>query len=139
MRVTPPDLELWLTGYVRTLAAVEGKQVTVTSREPDKLELPLARPLIVLRDDSGARVDLPTFDRSVGFSVLGGTKQAPQPVNDLARWLIAVLMDDAIVEAEGSPIASVDWDGFNGPYPVNDPLNVARRYGTAQYTVVGSW
>lgn len=48
-------------------------------------------------------------------------------------------MDDAIVEAEGSPIASVDWDGFNGPYPVNDPLNVARRYGTAQYTVVGSW
>lgn len=139
MRVTPPDLELWLTGYVRTLAAVEGKQVTVTSREPDKLELPLARPLIVLRDDSGARVDLPTFDRSVGFSVLGGTKQAPQPVNDLARWLAAVLMDDAIVEAPGSPIASVDWDGFNGPYPVNDPLNVARRYGTAQYTVVGTW
>ncbi len=139
MRVTPPDLELWLTRYVRALAAAEDQDAEVVAREPDTLKVPLARPLIVLRDDSGARVDLPTFDRSVGFSVLGGTKQAPQPINDLARWLAAVLMDDAIVEAPGSPIASVDWDGFNGPYPVNDPLNVARRYGTAQYTVVGSW
>jgi hypothetical protein len=111
----------------------------VGNKEPQALQLPLARPLIVIRDDSGARRDYPTFDRSVGATVLGGSKLNAKPVNDLARWLLAVLMDDAIVDAPGSPIASVEWDGFNGPYPVDDPLDVARRYMTAQYTVVGTW
>lgn len=132
-------MELWLTGYVRSLAAAEGHDVKVDSREPDDLAVPLERPLIVLRDDSGSRLDIPTFDRAIGASVLAGSKRNPKPANDLARWLIAVLMDDAIVEAPGSPIAAVDWDGFNGPYAVDDPLDVARRYSTAAYTVVGTW
>lgn len=52
---------------------------------------------------------------------------------------MAIMTDDAIVEAVGSPVAAVDWDGCNGPYPVVEELDVARRYGTVQYTVVGSW
>lgn len=139
MRVTPPDLEQWLTGYVRSCAAEDGHSVEVSNKEPSTLSLPLKRPLIVIRDDSGPRKDHPTFDRSVGATVLAGSRMNDKPANDLGRWLLAVLMDDAIVEAPGSPIASVDWDGFNGPTPVTDPLDVARRYMTAQYTVVGTW
>lgn len=138
-RVTPPDFELWLTGYVRARAAAEGIDVDVDNVEPDDLTVEMERPLIVIRDDSGPRKDIPTFDRSVGATVLGGSKAFPKPINDIARWLSAVLSDEEIVTAPDSPIASLELDGFNGPYPVNDALDVARRYQTAQYTVVGSW
>ena len=139
MRVTPPDLELWLTGYVRSLAALEGVQVTVANKEPATLTLPLVKPLIVIRDDSGTRLSQVTFDRSIGASVLAGSKLNDKPANDLARWLAGVLFDLDLPLVDGTPIASVDPTGCNGPYPVTEQLDVARRYLTAQYTVVGSW
>jgi hypothetical protein len=139
VRVTPPDLELWLTGYVRAEAAAAGHDVAVAHMEPAKLQLPLSKPLIVIRDDSGSRQDLTTFDRSIGASVFAGTQRLTQPASDLARWLAAVLFDTDIVLAEGSPIASVVLDGCNGPYRVAEQLDVSRQYLTAQYTAVGSW
>lgn len=138
-RVVPPDLELWLTGYVQACADQDGHTVDVGNTEPEDLALPLARPLIVIRDDSGSRLSHVTFDRSIGFSVLAGTRRDGQPAMDLARWLAGVLFDENIVLADGSPIASVDWDGCNGPYVVPEQLDVARRYGTAGYVVTGSW
>jgi len=137
--VIPPDLELWLTSYVRDAALTAGIDVDVSNEEPPTLTLPLPRPLIVIRDDSGARLDHTTFDRSVGASVLAGSKQIDKPANDLARWLSGLLNDDAIVFAENSPIAAVEWGGSNGPYAVTEELDVARRYQTAQYVVTGSW
>ena len=98
-----------------------------------------AKPLVVIRDDSGVRLSHVTYDRSVGVSVLAGTRTNDKLAGDLARLVMAILTDDAIVEAVGSPVAAVDWDGCNGPYPVVEELDVARRYGTVQYTVVGSW
>lgn len=139
MRVTPPALEMWLTGYVRDLAATEGKSVSVSNKEPDTLRVPLAKPLIVIRDDSGSRLGWTTFDRSIGATVLAGTRQNDKPADDLAQWLAAVLMDDAIILAPGSPITSIEWDGCNGPYAVSEPVDLARRYSTIQYVVTGSW
>ncbi|MFF7683163.1 hypothetical protein ACFZA2_10410 [Microbacterium sp. NPDC007973] len=139
MNVTPPDLELWLTGYVRAQAEIAGHNVAVSNKEPSDLRTPLTRALIVVRDDSGTRLSHVTFDRSIGFSVLAGTRQNDQPANDLARWLAAIVFDDALPLAEGCPIAAVDWGGCNGPYAVPDSLDVARRYLTAQYVAAGSW
>lgn len=93
MRVTPPDLEAWLVSYVRACAATDGHNVEVSNKEPAKLTLPLTRPLIVIRDDSGARLDWTTFDRSIGASVLAGSRQNDKPANDIARWLASVLFD----------------------------------------------
>lgn len=137
--VTPPDLEWFLTGYVRSRAAGNGLDVTVSNKEPADLKLPVQRPVIVLRDDPGSRLSVVTFDRSVGATVLAGTRLNDKPANDLARWLAGVLMDPAIIEAPNSPIASIEWDGCNGPYAVTEALDVARRYQTVQYTVVGTW
>lgn len=138
-RVTAPDLELWLTGYIRGVLAAEGVTAQVSNKEPGDLVLPLAKPLVVIRDDSGVRLSHVTYDRSVGVSVLAGTRTNDKLAGDLARLVMAIMTDDAIVEAVGSPVAAVDWDGCNGPYPVVEELDVARRYGTVQYTVVGSW
>ncbi|PRI10919.1 hypothetical protein [Leucobacter massiliensis] len=139
MRVTPPDLELWMTGYVRREAAAARIPVEVGNKEPTDLELPLRRPLIVIRDDSGTRLDWTTFDRSLGASVLAGTRTNDKPANDIARWLAGLMFDDALPLVHGSPIASVEWGGCNGPYAVPENLDVARRYLTAQYVVAGSW
>ena len=138
-RVTAPDLELWLTGYVRGVLAAEGVVAQVSNKEPGDLVLPLAKPLVVIRDDSGVRLSYVTYDRSVGVSVLAGTRTNDKLAGDLARLVMAIMTDDAIAEAVGSPVAAIDWDGCNGPYPVVEELDVARRYGTVQYTVVGSW
>jgi hypothetical protein len=137
--VTPPDIESWLTGYVRFKAAANGNMLDVSNTETPSLTLPLKRPLIVIRDDGGSRLSPVTFDRSIGASVLDGSKLNPKPANDLARWLAGVLFDEGIALVDGSPIVSVEFDGCNGPYAVTESLDVARRYLTAQYTVVGTW
>ncbi|OIU88659.1 hypothetical protein [Microbacterium sp. AR7-10] len=146
MRVTPPDLEMWLTSYVRALAAAEGINVSVSNKEPPTLSIPLARPLIIIRDDSGPRLSHVTFDRSIGASVLAGTRLNDKPANDIARWLAGVLFDidlplgvDVPAPISAPPIAAVDVTGCNGPYAVPEQLDVARRYLTAQYVVAGSW
>ncbi|APZ81755.1 hypothetical protein NCPPB3778_11 [Rathayibacter phage NCPPB3778] len=139
MRVTPPDLELWLTGHVRALAASENITALVTNKEPIDLQIPLQRPIIVIRDDSGPRTSHVSFDRSIGFSVIAGTRMNDKPANDLARWLSGILFDEEIYSYPNSPIAAVEWGGCNGPYAVYDDMDVARRYGTAQYVTVGSW
>lgn len=140
MRVQPPDLELWLCDYVRALAAAEDVDVDVTNAESDDLQLPLERPVLVLREDPGSRLDHTTFDRAIGASVIGGSESNPKPTRDLARWLAGILFDlELPLAAIDCPIVSVDPDGCNGPYPVTEELDVARMYLTAQYTVVGSW
>jgi len=146
VRVTPPDLELWLTGYVRALAAHEGLNVSVSNKEPPTLSLPLVRPLIVIRDDSGPRLSHVTFDRSIGASVLAGSRLNDKPATDLALWLAGVLFDldlplglDVPAPIATPPIAAVDPSGCNGPYAVPEQLDVARRYLTAQYVAAGSW
>ncbi len=138
-RVTPPDLEQWLTDYVRQVASVEDIDVEVGNKEPEDLSLPLPRPLIVIRDDSGPKLSRVTFDRSIGATVLGGSRQDDGPTNDLARWLAALLHDPDIVLEPDCPIAAVVEDGCNGPYAVPESLDVARRYMTAQYVAAGSW
>lgn len=139
MRVTPPNIALWLIGHVRAAAAADGLDVDVVNREPEDLRLPVSKPLIVIRDDGGIRTDWTTFDRSLGASVLAGSREYEKPADDLALWLSGVLFDDGLALVDGSPITSVIWDGCNGPYPVPEELDVARRYMTAQYGVTGSW
>jgi hypothetical protein len=139
VRVTPPDLELWLTSYVRSCAAADRLDAELGNKEHATLQLPLTRPLIIIRDDSGARLSHVTFDRSIGASVLAGSRLNDKPANDVARWLAGVLFDVDLPLVEGSPIAAVDLDGSNGPYAVTETLDVARRYLTAQYVVSGSW
>ncbi|WP_223149220.1 hypothetical protein [Changpingibacter yushuensis] len=137
--MTAPDMELWLCAYLRSVLADEGVDAQVSNKEPDSLKLPLSKPLVVIRDDSGTRQSAVTFDRSIGVSILAGTRQDDKASNDLARRIAGILSDDEIAMVPGSPIAAVDWDGCNGPYAVTETLNVARRYLTVQYTVVGSW
>ena len=137
-RVLPPDLELFLTGYLRDRAAERGAVVRVGNKEPSDLTTD-SPDQIVVRDDSGARESAVSFDRSVGVSVLAGTRAYDLPANMLARETVADLTDDAILTWPGSPVAAIRWDGCNGPYAVPEAADKARRYMTVQYAVLGAW
>ncbi|QAB18790.1 hypothetical protein Leucomu_13505 [Leucobacter muris] len=139
MRVNPPTLDLWLTNHVRALAAAEGHTVDVSNKEPETLQAPLARPLIVLRTDSSTRLDWTTFDCSIAASVLAGTRRYDTHAIELATWLAGILFDNALPDEAGSPVVRVDWDGCNGPYAVTEDHDVSRQYLTAQYVAAGSW
>lgn len=135
---------MWLVDYLRAELHAAGHLCSVGNKEhpatgPNALKLPLVKPVVIVRDDSGNRLDWTTFDRSVGVSVLWGqSKQDDKPANDLARLVMSIISDDTLALVDGSPIAYVNYDGCNGPYPVAEELDCARRYMTAQYTVVGA-
>lgn len=130
----PPDMELFLTGWLRSRIP----KVRFTNREPDNLSTPLEQPVVVIRDDSGPATSQVTFDRSIGVSVLAGSKTNDKPANDLARIIYAHLTCDEIVTAPESPVAALIDSGCNGPYPVQDDHDYARRYMTVEYSTVGT-
>jgi len=136
--ITPPDMELWATGYLRAELAALGRDVEVSNKEPAALDASsMEKPLIVVRDDSGSQTSAVTYDRSLGISVLYGTRQDDQGAGDLARKVMAIMADDAVAETEGSPVAAVVRDGCNGPYSVIEAQDLHRKYMTVEYSVVG--
>ncbi|MDN6554097.1 MAG: hypothetical protein L0K48_03840 [Bifidobacterium mongoliense] len=66
----PPDMELWLTTWLR--ARLNG--VRVTNKEPADLSTPLSQPLVIIRDDGGPQLAMRTFDRSLGVTIHAGSK-----------------------------------------------------------------
>ena len=138
VRLTPPDLELFLTRYLRERAAERGDIVKVGNKEPADLSV-TSPDQIVVRDDPGARTGWTSFDHSVGVSVLAGTRLNDAPANELAREVFADLTDEAIITWPGSPIAGITWEACNGPYAVPEQADKARRYMTAAYSVIGAW
>ncbi|MGO4488154.1 hypothetical protein [Microbacterium sp. 2RAF4] len=141
MRVRPPNYVAWLIDYVRTEVRKDNEYAAaeVGNKEPGDLTIQRKAPLIVIRDDPGSRRDWTTFDRSIGVTVLWGPKQNDKPAMDLALFVASIVFDTDLPLVDGSPIASVEMDGCNGPYAVPDRLDVARIYLTAQYVVAGSF
>ena len=129
----PPDMELWLTTWLR--ARLNG--VRVTNKEPANLSTPLSQPLVIIRDDGGPQLDMRTFDRSLGVTVLAGSKTNDRPANDLARLVYAHLTSPDIIDDATSPVCDTTETGCRGPYGVSDDHDYARRYLTVEYTVVG--
>lgn len=139
-RVLPPDIESILTIYLRDTLRGLGYDVQVGNKEPgETLRLPLARPLVVVRDDGGAAGSWITFQRTVGVSVLAGTRLNDKPAKDLARLVYALLTDDQLMLADGSDIAAINLEGCLGPTSVPDVIDVSRQYMSVEYIVMGSW
>ena len=137
--VTPPDIEAWLVSWLRSRLTDTGQDVEVDSKEPASLVTPLQVPLVVVRDDSGPQESVISYRRQVGISVLAGTRQDDGPARDLARQVYALATCDELPMVPGSPVAAVSRPDCRGPYSVHDEQDVARRYLTVGYLVVGTW
>lgn len=132
------DLELFLTRWYRAALGrrpeVVCQAAIVANREPKAGE-PFPAVLVVIRDDGGPETSILTGERSVGVSVLAGTKDDPQDAVDLARIVFALRSQIPAVEP-GNPVAAVL--GANGPYEVAEPQPHARRYMTFTLIVAAS-
>jgi len=137
MRVLPPDLELWLCTYLRNELNRPGRpSVEVSNKEPGK-DYTGPGPLVVIRCDGGPADDYGQWLWQVGVSVLAGTRQDDQPANDLGRQVMAILTEwPEIATAAGSPVTKVSAIG--GITAIREKQDIARRYMTIEYQVIGS-
>jgi len=132
------DLELWLTGWLRTQLADRPEPVCqgvkVDNKEPAPNTAWPAR-LVVVRDDGSSEVELNVDSAALGVTIYAGTKSLPKDANDLARIVRALIRDCARVEP-GNPVAAVTASA--GPFKVDDARPEACRYLTFELAVVGS-
>lgn len=138
-RIIPAPVDEWLVPHLRRLLSEEGIDAQVDVVEPPTLDAPLARPLVVVRMDGGAQSSPLTFSCQVGISVLAGPRQDDALARRVASLVYAVATDMEIAFAPGSPITAVDYGACTTPVGVSDDQDVARRYMTVSYLVVGSW
>lgn len=132
------DLELWLTGWLRTTLAARpesfASDVIVDNTEPEPGGTFPER-LIVVRSDGGPATSIVTDEVAVGITVFAGTQALPQDGIDLARLVRALVSDCASLE-RGNPVAAVTQS--NGPYRVAEQQQRARLYMTFALVVQGT-
>jgi hypothetical protein len=118
-----PDVELWLTGYLRDALSLHGfPGVFVSNRRESQTVA------VWVRRDGGAPVNQVLDYAQVGINVFhaGSTDEA---VSRLARLTSALLRS----AADGKPVCRVEE--VMGPSPVADSL--PRRYMTFALTLRG--
>lgn len=128
--ISPPDLEAFLTGYLRAVLGIE-----CDNKQPGGWDG--STDLCVVRDDGGAKTGLTTYDRSIGVTVYAGTRQDTKPAMDIARRAYAALTCPTIAAEKGSPIAAVIDGGCSGPYRIDDDHDASACYMAIEYSVVG--
>ena len=130
------DLELWLTGWLRSQLAARTEPVCRDVKVVNKVPAGVLPPrLVVVRYDGSSVEELHVDSAAVGVTIYAGTKALPKDANDLARIVRALIGDSARVEP-GNPVAAVT--ASNGPIPVADEGERAVRYLTFELAVVGS-
>lgn len=124
MTTTPiifPDVELVLTGYLRTALAANGYPGMHVSNTRGTQAT-----AVWVRRDGGPVLDQVRETARVGVNVFAGTEQA---VNNLARTVSALMR----AAADGAPVVRVRQP--TGPTPIAD--STPRRYMAFEVTVRG--
>jgi hypothetical protein len=139
VEVLHTDLEQFLPGWYRNAFAELAEEycqgVQFDRVEPDAASgEPFPARLVVFRDDSGPSDLLGTGERSIGVSVLAGTKEDPTEAKQIALMVHALAPRLPAVEA-GNPITALR--GRNGPYAVAENQPRARQYLTLTLAVAG--
>lgn len=148
--VIDSDLELFLTSWYRSaLGGVDAAAlatrigasaglltgVEVDNKEPSTGTFPAK--LLVIRDDGGPATSAVTGERSVGMTVLAGKKLAPKDANDLIRIVLALVplipQPDVAGQSPRNPVSAVLER--NGPFPVVEEQDRARRFATVVFAV----
>lgn len=132
--VVHDDLEMFLTSWYRTRILARPEPVCA-GVQVDRVESePLPAKLIVIRDDGGPETSILTGERSVGVTILAGTKANPKDAKDLAN--IAYALRSQIPSGDpANPVAAV-LDSTS-PVMVPEAQERARVYFTLTLAVAG--
>lgn len=133
VKVLPPDVALFLTGFIRRELALRPEPYCKSVFVSNKFA-PANQPRerqVVVRDDGGPDTSVITSEPAVGITVLAMTEAE---ANGLARMVKAIVRDCPGVDP-GNPVAAVV--ASNGPYEVPEESTSHRRYMTFTFAVVG--
>lgn len=133
-RVLPPDVAMFLTGFIRRELALRSEPFCKNVFVSNKFA-PASPPRdrqVVVRDDGGPDTSVITSEPAVGITILATTEA---DANGLARMVKAIVRDCPGVEV-GNPVAAVL--ASNGPYEVPEESIQHRRYMTFTFSVVGT-
>lgn len=129
------DIVLFLTTWFRAAIAARPEAycqgVRVSNKETDLNK----GPLVVILDNSGPRLSVISAERTIGISVLAGTKDNPKPAVDLAL-MVEALCSRLPGLQPGNPVAAVTET--RGPFAVAEASTVARQYLTVDLIVTGT-
>ncbi|NVM97827.1 hypothetical protein [Arthrobacter sp. SDTb3-6] len=129
------DLELFLTGFIRSELALIGTPVTqgvfVSNAFPAD-----ARPkLVVVMDNGGPSTSIITSQPSVGITVMAGDDPSQgAEAKELAR-LVKMIVKDSARADPGNPVAAVL--NSSGPFRITEEGGQPSYYLTFELAVVG--
>lgn len=132
--VVHDDLELFLTSWYRAriLSRPEPVCAGVVVNRVEPTTLPAK--LIVIRDDGGPETSFLTGERSIGVSILAGTKANPKDAKDLANIAYALRSQIPSTDPANPVSALVD---STAPVMVPEAQERARVYFTLTLAVAG--
>lgn len=128
------DLEAFLVSWYRSRILARPEPVCA-GVQVDRVEFgPLPSKLIVVRDDGGPETSFLTGERSVGVSILAGSKANPKDAKDLAN--IAYTLRSQIASTDPANPVSALLDSTS-PVMVPEAQERARVYFTLTLAVAG--
>ncbi len=128
------DLEAFLVSWYRQRILARPEPVCA-GVQVDRVEFePLPPKLIVIRDDGGPETSLLTGERSVGVSILAGTKANPGDAKELANIVYALRSQLPSGDPTNPVAAVVD---STSPVMVPEAQERARVYFTLTLAVAG--
>lgn len=117
-----PDVELWLTNYLR--GELEEADVFVSTKRQDRARW------VWVRRDGGPQLDLVREAARVTINV-GATDPTGKAVNDLAQLVRALV----VACPDGDPVARAVC--LSGPSPIDDPTGQPRRVMSFELITIG--
>lgn len=127
--VVPPDVELWLTGWLRDVLAERAEAVAAAVTVGTVLGNPRPVKAVTVALDGGPALDVARSVARVRLNVWAGTER---DANDLARLVYALV----VACPDGNPVLSAR--GVLRPIAVPDPSGQPHRLTTVELTVRGT-
>lgn len=132
--VVHDDLELFLTSWYRPRMLARPESVCAGLLVNRVESEPLPKKLMVIRDDGGPETSILTGERSVGITLLAGTKSNPKDAKALANIAYALRSQIASPDPSNPVAALID---STAPVMVPEPQERARVYFTLTLAVAG--
>ena len=131
----PPDIELFLTTYLRdNLPNEDNLQIDI--KEPDNYNG--TYPLITIRNDDGEKDEFNRYTFDIAINIQGWDRTNSKKCKDLANQVFALLTNiTKLLNQPHSPIITVNSENCTLPHPITTNPNRAHYYFVIALATVG--
>ena len=120
--------------FLLTAAAAQWPEADVSDVAPYGPDVNWAKPVIMLYEQDAYRLSDVSWSQTVGYRVMAGSREYPDPARKIAREVEAFLWAAWKIAGANPVAASLD---SSGPNLVPDEHETAVLYGTVELVVAG--